>query len=228
MPARSSPDKKGVALNDLSTLDPSTVVVTLVGDRDAIAGEGGAREIIRAARAVPVERRLIIKAGSDNHGQPPLAAGHYSPMALDEAFDLTAIEGALAPPKATSANAPPKDRAAREQARKDFSETWRTGYEENRLRPNYEQMSGPDAMDWLGVWRPFDIVRDIAFGGGDAMAIRRDVRIYDMGLWSDGWPVKRLNAESPRPEAAAKPAADQSGGSQAPAKSQPARPRRQL
>jgi hypothetical protein len=202
MPMRSSTadKRKGVVINDLAGLDPQTVVVMLVGDRDSLAAEAGGREVIRATKGLAPERRLLIKVGSDSRGQPPLTAGHFVPMALDPAYDFPAIAGALTPPKVTAAVAPPKDKEAREAARIAASEAWWTGYEENRLRVNYEQMTGADAMDWLGIWRPFDIVRDTVFSGGDAKAVARNNSLYDMGLWSDGLPVRRLNAESPRPD----------------------------
>ncbi len=202
MPMRSVTDKrKGVALDDLTGLDPQTVLITLVGDKDALAAEMGGREVIRAAKGLAAERRLLVKVGSDSRGQPPLSAGHFVPMALDEAYDFAAIAGAFGQPKSTAAvAAPSKDKAEREAARQAATETWWTGYEENRLRVNYEQLTGADAMDWLAIWRPFDIARDIVFAGGDAKAVARDTRLYDMGLWSDGLPVRRLNAESPRPD----------------------------
>ena len=223
MPMRSSSadKRKGVVIDDLAGLDPQTVVVMLVGDRDALAAEAGGREVIRATKGLAAERRLLIKVGSDNRGQPPLSAGHFVPMALDQAYDFAAIPGSFNQPKATAAVAPPKDKEAREAARLAASEAWWTGYEENRLRVNYEQMTGADAMDWLAIWRPFDIARDIVFSGGDAKAIARNNSLYDMGLWSDGLPVKRLNAESPRADKDLPAAAPEAAPKQA-------KPKRQL
>lgn len=201
MPAKPAAERgKGLPLADLSGLDPKTVLVMLVGDRDTVAGEGGGRQVIRAASGLPVERRLLVKVPSDNHGQPALAASHYAPVAPSSAYDLQAIAGALDQPgKAAPAGAAPRDKTAREQARKDAGELWRTGYSERQEMPNYDAQE-VDAMDWYGLWRPFDLARDVVFAGGDAVALKRDGRLYDMGLWSDSWPVRRLNAESPKPE----------------------------
>lgn len=203
MPSRpASEPGRGLPMPDLATLDPATVLVTVTGDRDAVAGEAGARTLMRAAAALPIERRLMIKLGSDNHGQPPLVAGHYAPSAPNPAYDFPAIEGAVEPAQpAPAAAAPSRDKAAREQARKDFAEQWRTNYTLQQTLPNFE-FQETDAMDWQGLWRTFDLVLDKIFAGGDAMAVKRDMRLYDMGLWTDGWPVRRLNVESPKAEAA--------------------------
>lgn len=195
---------RGVPLSDLSTLDAKTLLVMVTGDRDTVAGEGGARQIIRAAgSALAPEQRLLVKLPSDNHGQPALVAGHHAAGAPSEAYDLARIEGAVPPaqppqPK-PQGKAAPLDKAAREQARKDVTEQWFL----NRMEQTELQMMGlqaVDAMDWYGLWKTFDLAREAAFAGRDALALKRDPRLFDMGLWSDGWPMRRLSVESPRPE----------------------------
>ena len=134
MPMRSSSadKRKGVVIDDLAGLDPQTVVVMLVGDRDALARDGsGGREVIRATKGLAAERRLLIKVGSDSRGQPPLAAGHFVPMALDRPT-ISGHPWRIPPPKVTAAVAPPKDkgrakRRAMPPAKRGGPVTRRTG-----------------------------------------------------------------------------------------------------
>jgi hypothetical protein len=203
MPARlpTVAQPRAVALADLSTLDPGTLLVMLTAERDTIAAEAGARGILRAAATtVPPERRLLARVPSDNHGQPALLASHYSPIAPDDAFDLPKIEGALDPPKpvVVAGKAPPRDKAARDQARLDAGEQWRLANQEN-IELQMLAIQNVDTIDWYGLWKTFDIARDTAFAGGDAMTLRRDSRFPDMGQWSDGWPMRRISLESLKP-----------------------------
>ncbi len=57
-----------------------------------------------------------------------------------------------------------------------------------------------DTLDYLAYWKTFDMAAEVAFGGKDAVALKANPRLVDMGTWSDGWPVKRLSAESPKVE----------------------------
>ncbi|MDJ1158429.1 alpha/beta hydrolase [Chelatococcus sp. SYSU_G07232] len=213
MPARAPVDAKtrGVPLADLATLAPGTMLVMVTGDRDTVAGDGGARQIIRAAgAAVGPDHRLLVRLPSDNHGQPPLVAGHYAAAAPNPAYDLAKIEGAVegAQPRPAQAKAAPRDKAAREQARRNATEQWFL----NRMEQQELQMlalQGTDGMDWYGLWKTFDLAREVAFAGRDVITLKRDARLYEMGLWSDGWPVRRLSVESPKPAA---PKAEVPGG----------------
>lgn len=57
-----------------------------------------------------------------------------------------------------------------------------------------------DALDYLAVWKTFEMAAEAAFSGKDAAALVRDPKFVDMGSWSDGWPVRRLSAQMPRVE----------------------------
>lgn len=204
-PTRIPTDAKtrAVPLSDLASVNAATNVVVVTGDRDTVAGEAGARAILRAvAPVLKAEHRLLIRVNSDNHGQPPLVAGHYSAASPNEAYDLAKIEDAMKAPPAPAAGAgttkdKAAERAAREAARKDQTERWfRARQEQTDLQ--MMEMQKTDAFDFYGLWRTLDIALERTFSGGDAASIRRDNRIYDMGLWNDGWPMRRLTIESPR------------------------------
>ncbi len=203
MPTRVPTDTKtrAVALTDLTGLDPSVNMITVTGDRDTVSGEAGARAILRAsAVALKADHRLLIRINSDNHGQPPLVAAHYSAAAPDDAYDLARIEDAMKtpPPEAPVVHRDKAaERAAREEARRKASERWWLARQEQQDMQLME-MQKVDAFDHYGVWRTVDIALERTLAGGDAQSVRRDPRIYDMGLWTDGWPIKRLTVESPR------------------------------
>ncbi len=203
MPTRVPSDAKtrAVPLTDLVGLDPSVNIITITGDRDTVAAEAGARSILRAASAaLKADHRLLIRINSDNHGQPPLVAAHYSPAAPNDAYDLDRIEDAnKAPPPAAPVVHKDKaaERAAREEARRKASERWWVARQEQQDLQMME-MQKVDAFDHYGIWRTVDIALERTLAGGDAMSVRRDPRIYDMGLWTDGWPMKRLTIESPK------------------------------
>lgn len=57
-----------------------------------------------------------------------------------------------------------------------------------------------DTLDYLGFWRTLDMAAEAAFAGRDAASLRNDPKFVDMGSWSDGWPVKRLQADMPKVE----------------------------
>jgi hypothetical protein len=58
-----------------------------------------------------------------------------------------------------------------------------------------------DTLDYLAFWKTFDMVADAAFAGSDLAGVKSDPNFLEMGKWSDGWPVRRLSAETPRPPA---------------------------
>ncbi len=57
-----------------------------------------------------------------------------------------------------------------------------------------------DTLDYLAFWKTFDLAAEAAFAGKDAAALLRDPKFIDMGTWSDGWPVRRLSAQTLKAE----------------------------
>ncbi len=76
--------------------------------------------------------------------------------------------------------------------------------------------AGTDSLDYLAFWKTFDMAAAAAFSGQTATSLKSNPRFIDMERWSDGWPVRRLSLETPRPPAPPKPAAP--GAAPAPAK----------
>jgi hypothetical protein len=195
MPGGIASDAKarGIQLADLSQVDPSTMLITMIGDREFRAADAAARRILREATEVPPNRKVFMRALSDDHGFPVLSATLASPGSVNEAFDGAKIR---IPPD------PPGDPRAERLKRQKWSADMVLSGEQSVL---VAQLGSniTDTLDHWGYWKTFDLAAAAAFAGRDAQALRNDPNLTDMGRWSDGWPVKRLSATDPRPEAAA-------------------------
>ncbi len=188
----SDPKSRGVLLADLKELDPATLLVTMIGDKDASASDRASKRILREAANVPTNRKLFVRTLSDDHGFPSLSATLFSPGAAKTAYDAATIK---IPPE------PPRDpKAPRERS------TWKwtadmalTG--EQTVLANHLIGATTDTLDYMAYWKAFDMALDAALSGKDAAWLRDNPAFVDMGRWSDGWPVKRLYAETPKTEA---------------------------
>ncbi|XYD10228.1 alpha/beta hydrolase [Methylobacterium sp. NMS12] len=190
----SGPKSRGIALTDLSAIDPATLIVTMVGDKDTRAADLAAKRLLREASAVPLERKLFVRALSDDHGFPALTATLAAPAGLDTAYDGGAIKPGPEPKDA------PKD-AAKPPPFRWSADMALTG--EQQTLVSQINLARVDALDYLGFWKTFDLAAAAAFAGSDATALKNNPRLADMERWSDGWPVKRLAVETPRPTPAA-------------------------
>jgi acetyl esterase/lipase len=190
----SDPKSRGIPLSDVATIAPETMIVTLIGDRDHLPSDRAARRILRESIGVPVTRKLFMRMQSDDHGYPPLSATLIAAGSANDAYDAS---GMRLPPE------PPLPRGTRPQG---SSADARLSGEQMTLIAAL-QNSNTDTIDWLALWKTFDMARDAAFAGRDTVSLRDDPAFTDMGRWSNGWPLKRLSAEVPRdPSGAAAPA----------------------
>lgn len=190
----SGPKSRGIALNDLSAIDPATLIVTMVGDKDTRAADLAAKRLLREASALPLERKLFVRALSDDHGFPALTATLAAPAGVDTAYDGGAIKPGPEPKDAPKdATKPPPFRWSADMALSG----------EQQTLVSQINLARVDALDYLGFWKTFDLAAAAAFAGSDAAALKNNPRLADMERWSDGWPVKRLAVETPRPTPAA-------------------------
>ncbi len=202
---------RGIALADLAEVPARTMLIMVIGDKDARAADLAARRILREASAVPIERKLVLRALSDDHGFPALTATLASPAGLDAAYDSGAIK---VPPDPKDFKAPPF---------KWTPDVALTG-EQTQLVAQINNARA-DALDYLAYWRTFDMAATAAFAGKDAGSLKADPAFSDMKRWGDGWPVKRLSVETPRlsaPASAAAPVAAPPPAPVKPAKRNPA------
>ncbi|MCE4225412.1 alpha/beta hydrolase [Methylobacterium sp. C25] len=187
---------RGIPLGDLSGISGDTLLVAVTGDKDARAADLAARRILREATAVAPERKLLVRALSDDHGFPAMTATLSSPAGIDAAYDGTAIT--IAPEPKDAKPAPFK-----------WSPDVTLSGEQSTLVQQINNARA-DALDYLGYWRTFDMAASGAFAGKDANKLKADSSFSDMGRWADGWPVKRLGVEVPKlapPAPVAAPAA---------------------
>jgi dienelactone hydrolase len=195
MPGGVAKDAKsrGIVLAELQQIDPATLLITMSPDRDHLPADRTGRRILKEAANVPVERKIFMRALSDAHGYPAFSATLASPAAVNEAYDGGKI---TIPPD------PKGDpRAERMRRQKWSADMVLTG--EQTVLVQQLANNGTDTLDWLGYWKTIELAATAAFAGKDGQALRNDPALTDMGRWSDGWPVKRLVAETPRPETAA-------------------------
>jgi dienelactone hydrolase len=182
---------RGILLSDLKQIDPTTLIVTMTGDRDHMPSDRAVKRLLKEAEAVPNERKLVMRALSDDHGFPALSATLASPGAPKEAYDGAKVK---IPP------APPGDpRAERLKRQKWTPDVVLTG--EQTVLVQQIGNNATDTLDYLGYWKTLEMAANAAFSGKDAQALRNDPALTDMGRWSDTWPVKRLTAELPRADA---------------------------
>ncbi|GEP05081.1 alpha/beta hydrolase fold domain-containing protein [Methylobacterium oxalidis] len=191
----SNPKSRGIPLKDLASIPADTLVVTVIGDKDARAADAAARRILREASAVPPERKLFVRALSDDHGFPAMTATLAAPAGVDSAYDGGAIK---LPPDQKDQKAPPFKWSA-DMALSGEQQTLVSQINNART----------DALDYLAFWKTFDLAAAAAFSGADAASLKNNARFSDMERWTDGWPVKRLAVETPKaaPPPAATPAA---------------------
>ena len=175
---------RGIPLGDLDGMSPKTLLVTVIGDRDARAADAAARRILRDAHSVPPERKLFVRALSDDHGFPALTATLASPAGLDAAYDSGAIKLPPDPP----GEKPPPFRWSADMALSGEQTTLVSQINNARA----------DSLDFLAYWRTFDMAAAAAFAGKDAQSLKNDPAFSDMRRWGDGWPVKRLGVETPK------------------------------
>ena len=180
---------RGIQLADLSKIDPSTSIIAMIGDREFQASDRASRRILREASEVPVNRKLFMRAGSDDHGFPTLSATLAAPGAPLAAYDSAQIK--VEPD-------PPVDRKAPRAPQPKWSADMVLSGEQQVLLGQLGR-NPIDTIDYLAFWKTFDMAADATFNGsGDLVALRNDPAFLDMQRWSDTWPIRRLHAETPK------------------------------
>ena len=152
----SGPKSRGIALADLSAIDPATMLVTMLGDKDTRAADMAAKRLLREASAVAPERKLFVRALSDDHGFPALTATLAAPAGVDAAFDGGAIKP---PPEPKDAAKPPPFRWSADMALSG----------EQQTLVSQINIARADALDYLGFWKTFDLAAAVAFSGPTPM-----------------------------------------------------------
>jgi acetyl esterase/lipase len=185
----SDPKSRGILLDDLAGLGAPTLLIMMSGDREHLPADRTGRRILKEAKEVPANRKLFMRVQSDSHGFPPLTATLVSPGSPNSAYDAAGIQIPPDPPRDPKQR-PPGFRWTSDMALSG-QQTTLTGQLGN---------NATDTLDYYGFWKTLEMAAEAAFAGRDAASLKGDPKFVDMGSWSDGWPVKRLQADIPKVE----------------------------
>ncbi|NOX97817.1 MAG: alpha/beta hydrolase [Nitrospirae bacterium] len=176
--------KAAIPLEDLSTIPESTLLLTVVGDRDNIARDIDAKRIFNETSQIPFANKDFVIVGSDDYGKPALIANHLAPVAPDENYDSGE--------KRESRKSDGRVRSRlRERLKARIRERRESG---NNDFPDLKNSSRSiNALDYYGFWKLFDGLYEAAFYSRNReYALGNTPRQRFMGKWSDGTPVKVL------------------------------------
>jgi pimeloyl-ACP methyl ester carboxylesterase len=148
---------KGARLDDYAAMPADTRLLIVVSDNDRTVGDELGLLLFNTAVNTPM--RNFLRQYPDDHGQPPITAGHNQAYSLYLPFD--------------------------------------NGVRNVSFR-RAQLTATTDAVDYFGYWKLFDALVDCvrrgencpyAFGGG--------LEQTSLGAWSDGSPVRPLEATLP-------------------------------
>jgi len=203
MPGGIARDAKstGIPLADLSEVSALTSVVMMSADRASTATDRTAKQILHHTMQVSYDRKLYIKVFSDAHGYPTLSATLMSPGAPNSHYAPDMLEKPAAKVTEEEEIAAPAGKGKKGNRQKK-------GRKRIPPPPPASQVSGEQAMlakqifsnrvdplDYYAYWKTFEMLANMAFAGGELALLQNDPEFVGMGIWSDGFPVKRLRVE---------------------------------
>jgi pimeloyl-ACP methyl ester carboxylesterase len=178
-----------VLLEDLWKIPPGTLLLTVAGDRDTIAGDRDAKRIYYESKQIGARDKDFVTLVSDNRGSPALIANHLAPIALDQSYHDSEepSPGEVSLRKLVKEKTPQRQKAPTGSAADEETSPL------IHFPTSGEQPSQIDALDYYGLWKLFDALRDAAFYGRNRrVALGNTLQQRFMGFWSDGVPVKQL------------------------------------
>lgn len=162
-------------LEDLSGVPADTLLLTVVGEDDRVARDIDAKKIFYGTKLVPLKNKNYVILCSDDHGNPPLKATHFAPVAPDKRYDSGE-----------------KKEGGKESGFLSRLRQQRSG-ENGEMSDVRQGGEGIDALDTHGIWKLYDALLDAAFFGKNRnIALGNTPEQRFMGRWSDGRPVKEL------------------------------------
>ena len=191
----------GVELADLKKIPAETLLLAVAGDSDTIVKDVDAKRVYLESTQVPAANKDYITLISDDHGQPPLRATHFAPLAPDPAYS----NGELLPSRSalgTGGEGPLRDllkeRLAERRGANGATQAAAAAPSDIFAAAAAAMAFGVDALDYYGLWKPFDGLCDAAFSGKNReYALGNTPEQRFMGKWSDGVPVKELQVGVP-------------------------------
>lgn len=193
--------KFSVELTDLSKLPAETLLLAVAGDSDTVVGDVDAKRVYDESTKVPAANKNYITLISDNHGEPPLNASHFAPVAPDLTYSNGEWKPTLNRGEDGAGGSGPlrekiKERIAERRAAEGSVGTPANSnppVEQSEAAANGLAAFSVDALDYYGLWKLFDGLADAAFFGKNRQSALGDTPEQRfMGRWSDGVPVKEL------------------------------------
>ena len=186
-----------VHLEDLTKIDPSTLLLAVAGEDDNIARDIDAKKIFKGTPQIPPANKNYIVVRSDDHGKPPLKASHFSPASIDQAYDSGEKPSSMRSGGGEGPDSPPKGKLREKLKERIKNRMAEQGSKEYGEMPDLtsEDLArfSINALDFYGYWKLFDGLTDAAFYGKNReFAFGNTPQQRFMGTWSDGVPVKEL------------------------------------
>lgn len=179
-----------ISLEDLSKIPSTTLILTVVGDKDRMAGDIDAKRIFTESTQIPFENKDFITLTSDDHGQPELKANHFAPVAPNLDYD----SGIESPRRLQLKEGGIIGKLLRKRIAQRSAQTQQNSDGEDEY-PDLEADKKIDALDYNGLWKLFDALCDAAFYDRNReYALGGTTEQKFMGNWSDGIPVKPLDS----------------------------------
>lgn len=201
-PGRSTgPKMASVPLEDLSRIPAGTLLLTLSGDHDPLAGTQDALRIYGRSTQIPASNKNYIIVKSDDYGTPALVADHAAPTSMTGSGNHAGEGGSgrFGKGDAGSGEGSGGGGPIRQRLRSRMeAPRGAVGTGQQRAREFRSEMTA-DALDFYGYWKLFDGLCEAAFYGKNReYALGNTPQQRYMGQWSDGTPVKELVVSNPR------------------------------
>lgn len=179
----SDPKSRGIPLLKPDQFPEESLLVLLVGDREHLPSVKISKHLLSETSSLPANRKLYLHLLSDNHGFPAISANLAAPASPMDEFDGDKIT-----------KLPESEKSKTRQRRAPLPPDALLTGEQYQLLAQLAN-GRTDLIDYLGFWKTLDLAMDTAFSGQDALALRNNPALSDMGRWPDGWPIKRINAD---------------------------------
>ncbi|MDR1828252.1 MAG: alpha/beta hydrolase [Methylobacteriaceae bacterium] len=193
----------GIPLADLSDIPGNVNIAALTADKASTVTDKVARRLLNETTQVPLERKLYIKVFSDAHGFPTLSASPASPGCADDYYSADELDpprGGVQPIE--DVMVPNSGRNKKRPAPQRKAPPHRLALVSGEQKTVVRQIGNnkADTLDYYVYWKSLEMMANIAFAGGDISILQKDPQFIGVGVWSDGFPVKRLWVELPKPE----------------------------